>query len=592
MTHKPHIWARFLIWRLKHLPTRHFLMLLSVVIGLAAGLSAVIIKNSVHLIQQLLLDVADSALFIDYYFLFPILGILLVVLFIRYILRQHVGHGIPSVLFAISKNNGIIRRHNMFSSVISSAFTVGFGGSVGLEGPTVATGAALGSNLGRALRLNYRQIVLLLGCACAGAMAAIFKAPIAAIVFALEVIMLDLTLASLVPLLIASSSAYITSFLFMGGNVLYPFSLKETFAMQDIPYYLVLGIFTGLLSAYFTKTYIWVHKVFELFKSWYAKLIAGGLALGGLIYMLPSLYGEGYQAVNLALHGDLRYLFNSTLYYEYHNVFWVGILLLAAVVAFKVFATAITFGAGGIGGIFAPTLFMGVNAGLMYALVINNAEIYQLNTSNFALAGMAGMMAGVLHAPLTAIFLIAEITSGYGLFFPLMITATISFATTRLFVANSVYTFQLAKRGELMTHNKDKSVLMMMTITPLIEKNFISISPEATLGELVKTIARSKRNIFPVVESDGTFLGLVYMDNIRDIMFKPEMYDQVKVSSLMYTPAAIVEEKESMEQVANKFKETGNYNLPVLRDGKYLGFISRATVFSSYREMLKHFSEE
>ena len=583
---------RFLIWRIRHINNKQFIMILSVVIGILGGLGAVIIKNGVHLIKDLL----TSSFAQDYqnylYFAYPTIGVLIAVLYIRYIVRQNVGHGIPSVLYAISKNNGIIKAHNIFSSIITSVFTVGFGGSVGLEGPTVATGAAIGSNIGQLLRFNYKQITLLLGLASAAAMAAIFKSPIAAVVFAIEVIMIDLTMASIVPLLIASATAVLTSYFFLGQTVLYPFEIKEAFMMKDIPYFILLGILAGLISVYFTKMYIFIEAAFSKIKRWYTKLLIGGVILGILIFFFPSLYGEGYDAINTSLNGEYSALFNNSIFYSYKNSVFIIILLFIFILFFKVIATSVTFGAGGIGGIFAPTLFMGAFTGLLFAYVINHFQFGSISEPNFALVGMGGLIAGVLHAPLTAIFLIAEITGGYGLFVPLMITATIAYATIKLFVSNSVYTHQLAKRGELITHHKDKAVLSLMKVDKLIEKDFKTVNPDATLRDLVKIISDSNRNIFPVIEKDNTFCGIIRLDDIRNIMFKPELYDTTNVQNLMIIPEVYVDFDESMEQVAKKFQNSGKYNLAVLKNGKYLGFISRANVFSQYRKLLKYFSDD
>ncbi|MCF8298450.1 MAG: chloride channel protein [Saprospiraceae bacterium] len=582
---------RITVWRLKHISNSQFMGILGVIIGLAVGLSAVVIKNTVHLIQYILKHgfIGEYQKFI--YLAYPAIGILLAVLFIRYIIRQRVGHGIPSVLYAISEDEGKIKSHNMFSSIVTSALTVGFGGSVGLEGPTVATGAAVGSNIGKSLHLTYKQITLLLGCACAGALAAIFKAPIAAIVFALEVIMLDLTMASLVPLLLASVTAVLTSYLFLGQDVLYHFELIDKFRIKDLHLYILLGILTGFVSVYFTRMYMFIGKVFDKLKSWYWKLIVGGLVLGILIFIFPALYGEGYESINSCLKGDLTYLFKHSLFFDYQNNIIVVLLILLAIVIFKVIATSVTFGSGGIGGIFAPTLFIGANTGLLFAKFFDYFKM-DISLSNFALVGMAGCIAGVLHAPLTAIFLIAEITGGYQLFLPLMITATISYATIRIFETNSVYTIQLAKRGQLITHHKDKAMLKRMKIDELIETNFLTISYDANLRDLVKIVSESQRNIFPVIDEDNTFQGLIIMDDIRKIMFKPELYDITPVSRLMIIPDITIDPDESMEEIAHKFHKSSNFNMPVLKDGKYLGFVSRANIFSAYRELLKEFSED
>lgn len=579
----------FLEWRKQKISDRQFILFLSVIIGLAVGFAAVIIKNLVHLIQSFCEGFANqygTTLFIVY----PSIGILITVLFVKYINKNPVRHGIPSVLFSISKNNGVIKRHNLYSSIITSALTVGFGGSVGLEGPTVATGAAIGSNIGQLFKLDYKQIVLLLGCASAGAMAAIFKAPITAIVFALEVIMLDLTMAAIVPLLISSATAALTSYFFMGQNYLYSFEIKEHFILSDTPFYILFGVFCGLISLYFTRVYKFLTGWFERIDNYMRRLIIGGIFLGILIFFIPSLYGEGYEVINKSLHGNFSFLFESTLYENYQGSILAVLIIISLIVLTKAFATTITFGSGGVGGIFAPTLFLGANTGLLFSKVLETIG-FSLSESNFALAGMAGLISGVIHAPLTAIFLIAEITGGYNLFMPLMIVATISFATIRIFETNSVYTFQLAKRGELMTHHKDKAVLMRLNLKELIETDFHTIHPDATLGDLVQVVSKSHRNIFPVVDKDGIFKGIVKLDSIRDIMFRPEQYDIVYVKDIMFMPDHIIDPRDLMEDVARKFQESGRFNIAVIENGKYLGFISRAKLFSSYRKMLSEFSE-
>ncbi|MCK4665053.1 MAG: chloride channel protein [Bacteroidales bacterium] len=567
-------------------------MILSIIIGLAAGFVAVIIKNSVHFIRSFLHNWTNTDQQYYLYLAFPMIGVLLVILFIKYFIKQPVRHGIPNVLYRISKSNGRIKAHNMYSSIITSALTVGFGGSVGLEGPTVATSASIGSNIGRLFHMNYKQIILLLGCACSAAMAAIFKAPIAAIVFSLEVIMLDLTMASLIPLLLASASAVLTSYFFLGQDVLYPFDVEGTFQMANLPYYISLGIIAGLFSSYFTRIYVYIEKLFSKIKGDYKKLITGGLILGVLIFFIPSLYGEGYETINSCLSGDYSYLFNNSLFYSYKDSLIVAIILLFSLVLFKVVATSVTFGSGGVGGIFAPTLFIGSNLGLLTALVFKQIGFNNISTNNFALMGMAGMLAGVLHAPLTGIFLIAEITGGYQLFIPLMITATFSYATVKIFETNSVYTIQLARRKELITHDKDKAILSLLKIDKLIETNFNTIEIDKTLGDLVKVISKSQRNIFPVIDENDIFMGVVFVNDIRNIIFKPELYDSTYVRDMMFMPTGIVHPEDSMEDIAQKFHFTGNFNLPVIKDGKYLGFVSRAKVFSAYRRMLKHFSED
>ncbi|MCH7658578.1 MAG: chloride channel protein [Bacteroidetes bacterium] len=586
---------RFIIklfrWRIKHIKDRQFILILSMIVGIASGFAVVIIKNAVHLIQNMLTAGFSSSGFNYLYIVFPAIGILIVVVFVKFILKRSVGHGIPIVLYAISRENGILRSHNLFSSIITSVITVGFGGSVGLEGPTVATGAAIGSNLGKWLRLNYSQVVLMLGCASAGAMAAIFKAPIAAIIFVLEVIMLNLTMSSLVPLLISSVTAVLTSYLFLGQDTLYTFTLTENFSLSETPFYILLGLFAGLVSVYFTEAYIFITAMFEKIKAWYNKLIIGGFILGLLIFLVPSLYGEGYEGINNALNGDYGYLFNNSVYLGLKDNILAFFSILVIIIIFKVIATSVTFGSGGVGGMFAPTLFTGATSGLLFVKVMNQFG-FNLHEANFVLAGMAGLIAGVIHAPLTAIFLIAEITHGYELFMPLMITATISYATIKLFESNSVYTIQLAKRGELITHDKDKGALSLMSVKNLIENNFSTIGPDATLGDLVKVISKSQRNIFPVIDKDNHLLGIVWVNDIRHIVFKTELYDKTYVRDLMFMPTPSVSPDESMEDIARKFQTSSHYNLPVLKEGKYIGFVSRANVFSRYRTIIRQFMQE
>ncbi|MEA3316764.1 MAG: chloride channel protein [Bacteroidota bacterium] len=581
-----------LIWRIRHIDDKKFILFLSVIVGFLAGISAVIIKNAVHFIQSLLQGGIIEKYHNYLYFILPAFGILIAVLFIRYILRRSVGHGIPTLLFSISKANGKIPRHNMFSSIITSAFTVGFGGSVGLEGPTVATGAAYGSNLGHYFHLNYRQVSLILACAGAGAMSAIFKAPIAAIVFVIEVLMLDLTLTSLLPLLFASVTAAITSYLFLGMDVLYPVKEIEEFLINEIPFYILLGVITGLVSVYFARCYKYIQKKFELINNGLKKWLIGGSILGLLIFLFPSLYGEGYDAINSALHGNHSYLFDNSIFSGLQENIILITSFFLLVIIFKVVATAVTFEAGGVGGIFAPTLFIGANTGLLFAYISNYLGIKSLALNNYTLVGMAGLIAGVLHAPLTAIFLIAETTGGYALFIPLMIVSTISYATIKIFETHSVYTYQLANKGELFTHDKDKVILSILTVNKLIETNFLTINKNASLGDLVKVISKSCRNIVPVVDNDNNLFGIVFINDVRHIIFKPELYEKIMVSELMYMPSPAVHPKESMEDVAKKFQTTEHYNLPVIENGKYKGFVSRANVFSAYRKLLKEFSDD
>ena len=565
---------------------RGFITTLSIIVGLLSGFAAVIIKNAVRLTQKMVNTLVSQEMHNYIYFALPIIGIFLTVVLVKYIIRKQVRHGIPNVLYGISKQKGRISNHNLYSSVIASSLTVGLGGSVGLEGPTVATGTAWGSWLAKFFRLDYKNTILMLACACAGAMAAIFKAPIAAIVFAVEVIMIDLTVFSLVPLLLSSATAVVTSYFFLGQNVLYPFEVKEIFVLSDLPYYILLGIFCGFVSVYFIKMYMQIGSFFDNLKNIRMRLFVGGLGLGTLIFFFPSLYGEGYEAINESLAGNMEYLFNNSIFYNLQEEIWVTVALIASVILLKVVATSFTFGAGGVGGIFAPTLFVGVNTGMLFSQVVNLLGIRQISNSNFALIGMAGLIAGVLHAPLTGIFLIADISGGYKLFVPLMVTATFAYLIVRSFTANSVYHIQLARRKELLTHDKDANALQMIEVKKLIETDFEVLSPEATLRDLTVAISHNHRNLFPIVDKNGIMVGMLKMDDVRDIIFNHELYDKVKISEIMYMPEFHIDPNDNMETVTHKFEVSGRYNLAVIENGRYIGFISRARVFTTYRKQI------
>lgn len=565
-------------------------MLLSAVIGFTAGLGAVIIKNLTHYIQHLL----EGKFVINYhdafYFLFPIVGLAITLLIIKYVLKHPIGHGIPSTLYAISKKKGIMRSMQMYGSILTAPITVGFGGSVGLEGPTVATGASLGSNISRLFNMNQATRTLLIGCAAAGAMSSIFKAPIAAIIFAIEVFSLDLTLASLLPLLLASVSAILTSYFFFGSASILPFTLQDSFEISEVPYFILLGVLAAVFSIYFTKVYFKMNDLFKKIKSPFHKMLVGGSLLGVLIYFIPPLYGEGYDVINSLLHEDYLQAMGNSIFTDYLDNFWIVITLLAGLVIFKIVATSLTFNAGGIGGIFAPVLFMGSTMGHCFALFFNHLNILKnpLSVSNFTLVGMAGLMAGVLQAPLTAIFLIAELTHGYELFVPLMITAAISFMITTRFLPHSVYTMELAVRGELITHNKDHAVLTLMDIDQIIEKNFIRLKLGMTLGEIIhKGVVKSSRNIFPVVDENNTFMGVLLLDDIRPIMFDKSMYDKVKIDELMQSAPEVIDSKtDGVRKIMKKFQDSDAWNLPVVKDGKYLGFVSKSKLLTAYRKKL------
>ncbi|WP_332038478.1 chloride channel protein [Salegentibacter sp.] len=565
-------------------------MILSAIIGFIAGLGAVVIKNLTHFIQRLL----EGSLIANYhhafYFIFPLIGLSLTLFVIRVIFKKSLGHGIPSTLYAISRRKGIMRSFQMYASIITAPLTVGFGGSVGLEGPTVATGASLGSNISRFFKMNQSSRTLLIGCAAAGAMSSIFKAPIAAIIFAIEVFSLDLTLISMVPLLIASVSAILTSYFFFGSDIILPFELQDSFNISEVPFYIILGILAAGFSMYFTSIYFKIGDAFKKIDSLFYRLVLGGLGLGILIYFIPPLYGEGYNVINNLLAEDYFEALGTNFFNEYLDNIWIVIILLASLVFFKIIATSLTFGAGGIGGIFAPVMFMGSAMGHCFALVVNNLGVLRnpISVSSFTMVGMAGLMAGVLHAPLTAIFLIAELTGGYELFVPLMITAAISFMITNRFQPHSVYTMELAQRGDLLTHNKDQAVLTLLNIKQIIEKNFVSLNINMNLGDVIhEGVIKSSRNLFPVIDENRNFLGIILLDDIRPIMFDQKMYKEVKVSDIMQRAPEIIDlRKDRPKDIMTKFQETNAWNLPVVEDGKYVGFISKSKLLTAYRQKL------
>jgi CIC family chloride channel protein len=583
---------KFLVLRHKYLTDRQFIILLSILVGFTSGMGAVVLKNMVHFIQHLLRSDVVNEYHNYLYFIYPGVGLFITVLLIKYVIKRKVGHGIPSTLYAISKNNSKINSKGTYSSLLTSMITVGFGGSVGLEGPTVGTGSALGSNIARLGRMNYKVTTLMVACGATGAMSGIFNAPIAAIVFALEVIMLDLTAASLIPLLMASVSAALTSAFMLGDQTLFSIELTESFVLADLPFYILLGVLTGLMSVYFCKVYWAIENHFDVMKGRFKRVLFGAVILGVLIFFFPPLYGEGFAAINQMLSGDATLLLEGSYFYDYKESFLVVMLFLVAVVFLKAIATSVTFGAGGIGGVFAPSLFMGSVLGFVFAKAVNLLAFVGISEKNFTLVGMGGVIAGILHAPLTALFLIAEITGGYELIIPLMLTAAISFMTSRYFNPHSLYTMQLAKRGELITHDKDKAVLTLMKLQTEVEKDFSRVSPDDSLRQLVETVSKSKRNIFPVVEDDGSLAGVVLLDDIRQIMFEPKQYGQVLVKEEMSDYPTHVSSSDSMDLVMKKFNKSGAWNLPVIDNGSYVGFVSKSKLFNAYRKVLRAFSDE
>ena len=586
--------TRFLIWRLKHISHKQFVFILSIVVGFLAGMAAVVIKNGTHFFQLLLEGKLIEEYHTAFYFIFPIIGLAIVYLIVKFIIKAQPTQGIPATLFAIAKKKGIMKRFQMYGSLLTAPITVGFGGSVGLEGPTIATGAAISSNLSRMLHLNQSTRTLLIGCAAAGAMASIFKAPIAAIIFAIEVFSLDLTLVSLVPLLLASVSAIVTSYFFFGNDVLLPFNIEDKFTIGDIPLYILLGVITAAASIYFTETYERFQKFFAKIASPIKRLLIGGLGIGVLVYLIPPLYGEGFDVINNLVQGNAEKALENNIFNLDTSNIWVVIALLGGLGLFKVIASSFTFGAGGVGGIFSPTLFMGGILGNCVAK-ISNAVGISVSESNFTLVGMTGLMAGVLHAPLTAIFLIAEVTGGYELFIPLMITAAISFTLTKYFVPHSVYAMELGRKGDLITHNKDHAVLTLMDIKTVVETNFVVIYPSMTLGEIVQqAVVKSNRNIFPVVdEKSGALQGIILLDDLRPVMFDQTLYEEVRAHELMKNPPATIDlSAAKMTEVMKLFQDTSAWNLPVISKGAYYGFISKSKLLTAYRRKLIDFTDK
>jgi CIC family chloride channel protein len=568
------------------------MLILAVVVGILSALAAVVLKNLVHVVELFVRSWVTDGNTNFAYLILPLIGIALTTFYVKRILKDDIGHGVSKVLRSISVGKGIINRSKTYSSMIASSLTVGFGGSVGLEAPVVMTGSALGSNLGQFLRLDYRSLVLLIGCGATGAVAGIFKAPIAGVIFTLEVLMLDLTMASLVPLLVSAVTAALLANFLMGSSVIFSFDISSEFTLGNFPYYIVLGLFAGAVSIYFTKGSLFIERHLRKWTNVWQKVLVGGLVVSALIYFFPPLFGEGFLYLTDIIQGNGDALANHSFFYDYVDQTYLFLLFLLLILFFKVIAMSFTTASGGVGGIFAPSLFMGGVIGFFLARLLNTAFGLSLPEGNFALAGMAGMMGGVMHAPLTAIFLIAEITGGYKLFVPLMITATLAYWLNKYFQPHSIYTQQLAERGELMTHDKDKAALSLLDIHDLIETNFLTLPEKGTLKDVVEAITHSSRNLFPVVDVEGRYLGRVLLDEVRTIMFKPELYDKTRIVDIMHRPEIEIQIQDSMRSVAKKFRLSDHYNIVVLDNGKYVGFLSRANVFSEYRKILKDLSED
>lgn len=591
----------FLRWRLRHVSEQSMLLLLAVVVGLLAGLAAVVLKTLVHYAGALVTRLSTDSSLLPYesssliIFFLPLTGILLTILFVKYVVRGEIGHGLPSVLLAISRNRSRLPAKNMWTSLVASTLTVAFGGSVGLEAPIASTGSAIGSNVGRLFHLSPKSVRLLLGCGAAGAIAGIFKAPIAGIMFVLEVFLFDLTATTALPLLIASLTASTTAYFLMGTDVQFKFTVAETFSLSQLPFYVVLGAFCAVVSVYFLRVTDRVEGWFTRRRNPWMRMLLGGLLLGVMVVLFPPLYGEGYASLTELLHGNPGTLFAGTLYSSWAGNAWVTIGILLALILLKAVATATTIGSGGVGGTFGPSLVIGGLSGYFIAMLGNQLGLPEQNTANFALVGMAAVMTGVMHAPFMATFLIAEITGGYELLVPLLTASAVTYLCVSPFEHHSIYARKLAAKGDLLTHDKDASAWHLLNMRSLIENNFVIVRTGDHLRDLVDAIQNSRRNVFPVLSDDDKFLGVIVLDDVRKIIFRPELYDTVVVDDLMHplSEGDLVRSSDTLSDVVEKFRVGNRYNLVVVDDdNNYLGFLSRANTFSAYRRFISATSDE
>ena len=588
--------GRIARWCERRLSPRQFILLLSFIVGIATALAAQILKWLIHEIEHLLTSSFDVTQSNWLFLVYPVVGIYLTALFIKYIVRDDIGHGVTKILYAISRRQGHIRRHNCWTSVIASALTIGFGGSVGAESPIVLTGSAIGSDLGRIFKLDHKTLMLLIGCGASGAVAGIFKAPIAGLVFTLEVLMIDLTMASLLPLLISCLTATCVTYSLTGTEAQFSFQLLDPFTVERVPTAILLGIFCGLVSLYFTRTMNSFEQVFGRLKGLYPRLLLGGSVLAVLIYFFPPLYGEGYGTIGTLLSGhagqNVDSVMNNSLFYGHSEYL---LLYLGLIILLKVFATTATNGGGGCGGTFAPSLFLGCISGFVFSRIWNQYIPIDIHVpeTNYALLGMAGVMSGVFHAPLTGVFLIAELTGGYDLFIPLMIVSVSSYLTINVFEPHSIYSMRLARKGELLTHHKDRSVLTLMSLDAVIEKNVPQLRPDMDLGQVVRVVSNEKSNMFAVTDLKGTLLGVINLESIRKVIFRSELYRRYSVRQLMEQPRATLGTDEPMSTVMETFQNSDADMLPVVdAERHFVGFISKARLFSAYRRIMVDFSEE
>ena len=591
------LYKGFIVWRMRHLSDRVFLLMLSVVVGGLSGLAAVLLKTLVHVTNRWLLEfniptfVGGNLLILIY----PAIGILLTILFVRYIVKGQIGHGLPSVLLSLSRKGGVLPARNMYSSLVASTLTVAFGGSVGLEAPIASTGSAIGSNIGRFFRLSAHDVKLLLGCGAAGAIAGIFKAPIAGVLFVIEVFMFDMTATSILPLMLSAVSASTVAYFLMGNELQFAFNVVGETGLSQIPYYIVLGVFCAAVSLYFLRITDRVEEWFGRRRSQTHRAVIGAVALGVMIFLFPPLFGEGYAFLTELLNGSDRMLFEHSIFSSLSENNWMVLAYLLVLILMKAVATATTIGCGGVGGTFGPSLIVGGMSGYFICMLSNQLGFPEQSTANFALVGMAAVMTGVMHAPFMAIFLIAEITGGYALMVPLLVASSVTYLCVSPFERHSIYARKLAEQGDLLTHDKDTSAWQLMDMRKLIETNFVVVREEDKLRELVEAIKYSKRNIFPVLSDDDKFMGVILLDDVRHIIFQPELYDTTAVVDLMHplSEGDIVRISDPPADVVNKFQVGNRYNLIVIDDdGFYLGFLSRANTFSAYRRFVSSISEE
>ena len=582
---------------MRHVSDRIFLLALSLLVGLLSGLAAVLLKNLVHITNRWLLSYnIPSFLGGNWLILvYPAIGIVLTILYVRFIVKGDIGHGLPSVLLSLSRGGGVLPAKNMFTSLIASTLTVAFGGSVGLEAPIASTGSAIGSNIGQLFRLRQHDVKLLLGCGAAGAIAGIFKAPIAGVLFVIEIFMFDMTATSILPLMLSAISASTVAYFLMGSEVQFAFSVVGHVGLSQIPYYMLLGVFCAAVSLYFLRIADRVEEWFSRRRSPAVRAAIGCVALGVLIFLFPPLFGEGYSFLMELLNGSDDLLFEHSVFSSFSDNSWAVVVYMLILILAKAVATATTIGSGGVGGTFGPSLILGGMAGYFVCTLFNQIGFSDLSTANFALVGMAAVMTGVMHAPFMAIFLIAEITGGYALMVPLLVASSVTYLCVSPFEKHSIYARKLAKQGDLLTHDKDSSAWHLMDMRKLIETNFVVVRDGDTLGDLVEAIKYSRRNVFPVLTGDDKFMGVIHLDDVRHIMFRPELYENIRVVDLMrdISEGDIVRISEPPDEIVNKFKVGNRYNLIVIDDdGYYLGFLSRANTFSAYRRFVSSLSEE